>query len=245
MWTVKSINWVPIANIKSINGLAIANVKSWNGLALPVAVTWVSDDFSGGTLDTGKWTSHITTSGTISVASSELQLTRPATNTYNYLDSVSTQNSEIIFAQAYMSWDTNDTNEDIAGIMITSTSTPTHGWWPNYSAQINTRDNIWGWHYRLWVNTTSRVYNLDTDSALTKWQEVKITFNTSNNEIKFWRWTWSWTQMWTTQTYDIKNGGNLKLIIWYDYIATSIWTAHIDNLYFGRISADYSTQYPV
>lgn len=215
-------------------------------ISFPIQSTWVSDDFSWWTVDTGKWTTHITTSWTISVSSYELQLTRPASNTYNYLDSVSTCNSWIIFCQWYLSWDINSNNEDIWGIMITSSATPVHWWWPNYSAFINSRDNIWWWHYRVWVNTTTITYNLDTDSSLTKWKEVKITYNVSTNDIKFFYWNWSsWTQIWTTQNANILNWWNIKLIVWYDYIHISIWTVHIDNLYFWTIDADYSTQYPV
>lgn len=120
-------------------------------------VTWVFDLFSWWTLDTSKWTSHITTSWTISVVSSELQLTRPASWTYNYLDSISTRNSWIIFCQVYLSWDTNSTNEDIWWIMITSSSLPVH-WttWPSYSAHICSRTSV-GWNYRLVIQDRKSV----------------------------------------------------------------------------------------
>lgn len=219
-------------------------IQQWLIASYPwsVAATWVSDDFSGGSIDTSKWTTHITTSGTISVASSELQLTRPASGTYNYMDSVSTQNSQIIFAQAYVSWDTNSADEDIVWFILTSASTPVHGNWYTYWAWITSRSN-W-WQYNIKTRNSGAVYNLD--STVTKWKEVKITYNTADNNIKFWYWDTSvWTQIWTTQTLDIKNWWNIKLIVYYDYISQTVGTWHIDNLYFGRISADYSTQYPV
>lgn len=157
-----------------------------------------------------------------------------------------TYNSNIVYCQTDLTWTTDSTSEDIAGMALTSNSSLlSAAYTTTYSAKITTRNDTGG-KFRLfaWAGT----YNSYGDSALsvTKNKSVKITFDTSNNNIKFWYWSWSaWTQMWTTQTYDIKNGWTLYFHLWYDIIVTSIWVTTFDNTYFGSVATDYSTHYPV
>ncbi len=156
-----------------------------------------------------------------------------------------TYNSNIIYCQANFTWTNNSVNEDIAGIGISSNSSLATAWYTTtYSAKITTREDT-GWKYRLfaWAATYNSYWNSAT--WITKGKDVKITYDTSNNNIKFWYWSGSaWTQMWTTQTYDIKNWWTLYFHVWYDIILSSLWLTTFDNIYFGSAAIDYTTQYP-
>lgn len=69
-------------------------------------------------------------------------MTRPASGTGNYMDSVSTQNSEIIFCQSYLTWDTNSISEDLVGIGITSATISGLSYDTPYSAKIMSRSAV-------------------------------------------------------------------------------------------------------
>lgn len=172
------------------------------------------------------------------------QVTFPWASTIK-IKNINTNNSNIVFIQWYFTWVTNDPNEDLAWIILTNQSSLPSVWYQTtYSAKITSRSYNW-WQYRLyWWAWTYNTYNNDTIN-INKWTDVKITYNTSNNQIKYWYWNWSaWTQMWTTQTINILNWWTLYFHLFYDVILINLWTTTFNNLYFGSVLSDYTTHYP-
>lgn len=161
-----------------------------------------------------------------------------------------TQNSNIIYAQCNLTWNPTGEQEQFWGMIISSTdfNVNTVSYNQPYNISINSRAQSSTWRYALslWTNTPLVYYN--TTTWIDKWKDVKITYNTSNNEIKYWYWdTWTsaWVQMWTTQTYDILQGWDIKLYLYNNYL-NSLWseTYTMNNIYFWNAVTDYTTQYP-
>lgn len=222
-------------------------IQQWLIASYPwaVAQTWVSDDFSGGSIDTSKWTVQ-QGSWSITIDTWRLKYTRPWSGTNCNLFSVSTRNTWIVFIQCNMDFvNASWTNGDLFWMFITSSSTLTTATNnpPNYSAYIHSRTDTL-WKVRVNLFTTSTQYWFDT--AIADPQDFKITYNISNNQTKYWYWSGSaWTQMWTTQTVNILNWWSLYgAIIGANHI-DNVYPAYVDNLYFWTIATDYTTQYPV
>lgn len=195
-----------------------------------------SDDFTWTTINTWKWTetdpdSVISQSGTLILSNphswTKLRFT-------NKLQSVSTVTSTFASIQCNMTWTTDSTSESQWLFTLYKNNT-------NY-CNISARTAS-GWVYRLdIVIWWTWVYAFET--AITKGKDVKITYDYTTNEIKFWYWSGSaWTQMWTTQTFDL----DWTLYALFTQEDTASYTGAnpvtIDNFYMVD-TANYSTQYP-
>jgi hypothetical protein len=193
-----------------------------------------SSDFTGAT----------SAGSTITWTGTQVSISRPSTqNNASHTDTNTTYNSGIIIGQAKFSFAAGGGSADMASIMLTSSSVPLfQAYATTYAAKISSRNNT-SQKYRLSAGAaTWNSYDLDTST--TNGVDVKITYDTSNNNIKFWAWNGSsWTQMDTTQTYDIKNGGNVKLSLQNTNLFVDIAPVW-DNIYFGTFASDYSTQFP-
>lgn len=207
----------------------LASIKS-----IPYTVVF-SDNFTWTTIDTGKWTE--TDPNSVISQNGNLVLSNPHSwlvlRFANKLQSVSTVTTWFVAAQCNMTWTTDSTNEAQWMLMLYKDNS-------NYIS-ISPRTSG-GWVYRLdIVIWWTWVYALET--AVTKWKDIKITYNYATNEIKFWYWNTSWVQMWTTQTFDI------------DWTFYSLFTTEdtasytganpvtIDNFYMVS-GADYTTNVP-
>jgi len=133
----------------------------------------------------------------------------------------------IINLQSYLSWSTDSAQEAQGGLMMAVDGTPdTYAW-------IISRNGTTTNAYRLQIVVGgSSVYSFNT--AITKGKNVKIEYNTDNNEIKFYYYNSGWVQMGTTQTYDLGD-------VLYTYMTSSDNTAFnganpitIDDLYFSK-----------
>lgn len=200
-------------------------------------------------LGSSNFTTSVRTGSTLSwVTSTNLRMTHPTTS-FESTTAVTnfSKSGNYIIAQCNLTWATNSTSEDVCAMKLTNQATPAtsneHSQTTN--AQISSRQSSGG-KYRLTAGTSSW-NSYDLDSSITKGKDVKIVYNTSNSEIKFYYWNTSvWTQIGTTQTYDIDGAGNpLYLVIHYTNTAGSdCGNFDTDNIYFDTYAADYSTQYP-
>lgn len=191
-----------------------------------------SDNFTGTTIDTTKWTetdpaSCIAQNDTLNITNNHTAKARFA----NKLQSVSTVSSSNAVAQAYINWTDPTTQEALCGMFLYKDA--------NNYAYVGSRSS--GGTYRLLIQSGgSQVYTLDGNIAQNK--DVKITFD--GTSVKFWYWNGSaWTQMGTTQTYNL--GANCGVVLSTED-STSFTGADVvsfDNLYLS--DADYSTQYPI
>lgn len=182
--------------------------------------------------------------GTVTWTWTQVVITDPNTSKSVFTKCNNTYNSNIIYAQANMTWTANAAAGNLWGIYISSTNfvTSSQLHTQNYHALAGSRGTASA-NIRLRINTTSNVYNLDN-----AWQnvpqDVKITYNTSTNDIKYWYWNGSaWSQLWTTQTYDILQGSTIKLYL----TNVDVWdtnTYTYNNIYFWSAASDYSTHYP-
>lgn len=195
----------------------------------------LQDNFTGTTIDTGKWT-ETDTNGLVS-QNNALILSNPHTaltsDFSNMVKSVASISSGVAVAQANITWTTDSSQEALGGLYLYKDN--------NNFAAITSRGA--GGYYRLRVVTggVSR-YNLETTgSDYAKGKDVKIW--TNGTDIKFFTWNGSsWVQIGTTQTYSL--GYSL-----YEIIGTNDNTTFtganpvtVDNAYFS--DQDYTTQYP-
>ena len=175
----------------------------------------------------------------------QAQITDPNTSKSVFAKCNTTYNSWIVIAQAYLTRTNNSAAWNFWWLFLSSSDLVTSSQMQdqNYIGTITWRATGAD-DFRVRIRTTSAVYNVDNDTSWDRWTDAKIVYNTSDNTIKFYRWNWSaWTQMWTTQTYDIRQGWNLKFYI----TNVDVWdtnTFTFDNIYFNTYGADYSTHYP-
>lgn len=187
-----------------------------------------------------------TTNGsTFTWTGGQLSMTRANTNFGAIAKSNNGETANYIIAQCNLTWSNDIATEDIVGFGIGSATPSGYVYDTAYYAKITSRSDAGG-QYRLWAGEATYNSYSNSTTGITKAKDVKIVYNTANNEIKFYYWNGSaWTQMGTTQTYDIKNSGTVYLSLFYDNIQTTVSPAVFDKIYFDSYSADYSTQYPV
>lgn len=194
-----------------------------------------SDNFTGTTIDTGKW--NETDPNSRISQNNSIIFTFPHTSTdaemANNLLSVSTISSGVAVAQANLTWTTDGSAEAIAQFGLYKDS--------NNYAVVQSRNNDGG-KYRLNIKYNgSIVYDLDSTDLPAKGKDIKVW--TDGTSIKFFYWNTSvWTQFGTTQTYSL--GYNLKVVLNARDVneANGCNPANIDDVYFS--DEDYSTQYP-
>lgn len=193
----------------------------------------LKDNFTGTTIDTGKWTetdpnSYISQNDALLIANPHSVTIAWFTNK---VESVASISSGVAVVQAYSTWPSGGVQESFGGLFLSKDS--------NNFALIGSRSS--GGTYRV-VIYTGGIQRYSYESSVTVGKDVKIW--TDGTSIKFFYWSGSaWTQIGTDQTYSL--GYNLKVVLTsYDYTSTSNTNPiTIDNLYFSN--ADYTTQYPV
>lgn len=186
-----------------------------------------------------------TTNGsTFTWTDSQLSMTRANTNFGAIAITNVGKTTNYIIAQCNLDWTGAGGSEDIVGFGIGSNTPSGYVYDTAYYAKITSRSDI-GSEYRLWAGAATYNSYSNSTTGITKGKDVKIVYNTSNNEIKFYYWNGStWVQMGTTQTYNIKNSGTVYLSLFYDNIQTTVSPAVFDKIYFDSYTADYTTQYP-
>ncbi len=190
-----------------------------------------SDNFSGTVIDTAKWT-ETDPNGLIS-QNNQLLIDAPHSGTVasftNQLKSVNSVTSGVATLQTRMTWTDPGGSEAVQEFYLWVDNT--------HYARILTRSS--GGTYRL---ITSAGYDFETDIAIP--QDVKITYDITSHDIKFWYWSGSaWTQMGTTQNSNI---GSTVFAIYTVSDSASFSNAdqgQYDDFYMSN--ADYSTHYPV
>lgn len=197
----------------------------------------LQDNFNDNSINTSIWTKTDTYSR-ITEQNNRLEFNCPHTNpTYQSFDtckltSIPTVTSGVATLSGNLDWTDPGTGETQGGFRLQVDG--------NNFASITSRDN--GGKYRLViVSGGSAVY--DNRPGITKVKDVKITYDISSHNIKFWYWNGStWTQMGTTQNYNL--GSTLYAVIGWDD-----WSSYpnadlgkVDDVYFTDV--DFATQYP-
>ena len=190
------------------------------------------DDFTGATIDAGKWTetdpnSRISQSNTLSIANPH------SDNRAIFVDnltSVSSIGSGVAVLQANLTWTTDSAQEAQGGVMLYKDA--------NNYAWICSRTATSGVFRLQIVSSGSSVYSFTT--AITKAKDVKIW--TDGTDIKFYYYNAGWTQMGSTQTYSLGYSLYAVLTAVDGTTYTGANPVIIDDLYFSN--ADYATQYP-
>ena len=193
------------------------------------------DDFNDNSIDTAKW-DETDPASVIAETSSTLQISRALSTQLrfvNKLQSDASITSGVAVVQSDFTWTTDSADESLMMFVLYVDDS-------NY-ATISSRAT--GGVYRLIiVDGGSTVYNLET--AIAKNKSVKITYDITSKDIKFWYWGGaSWTQMGTTQNVDI--GSTVKMVFSVESGTTQtganpgIW----DNAYFIS-GEDYSVNPP-
>lgn len=195
------------------------------------------DDFNLNEIDVKKWTetdpnSRVSISNyRVALANSHGATRSPFTD---MLKSVASVASGVATVQATVTWDDDTNNEAIGGIWL----------YVDANNYISLTSRSGGGTYRLRIfDGGSQVYTLET--AITKNKIVKITYDLSSKDIKFWYWDAvddEWVQMGTTQNVDIGSTCYAVLTSQDDTTFTGADTVYIDDLYLSN--ADYSTQKP-
>lgn len=192
-----------------------------------------SDNFTGSTIDTSKWTE--TDPGSAISQNNSLAILGQITVSRftDKLQSVSTVTSGTATAQVNFTW-TTDSNDETQQFTMLYVDT-------NNYATICNRTAAGGF-YRLIVRAGgSTTYDLDT--AISKGKDVKITYDISGHDIKFWYWNGSaWTQMGTTQNNNLGSTVYSLFTVEGSVTNTGANPATYDDFYLSN--ADYSTQYP-
>jgi len=203
-----------------------------------MSIIVLSDAFAGTTIDTGKWT-ETDPNGRIS-QNGAIILTNPHTGDElfftNKLISVASITSGVAVVQANMTWSDDSNNEAEANLFLYVDA--------NNYARIGSRSTAGGKYLLVVVQGGSARYVYDNAAAPTKGKDVKITYNLTSKEIKYWWWnTDTWTQIGATATWDL--GSTVYMLMATQDVAgyTAVDTATFDNAYL--FSTDSTTQYPV
>ena len=196
------------------------------------------DDFTGTTINTGKWT--VTNPYGVISQNNDLTLTTDNASSTNRvtgdnLTSINTANRDIITARCDFNWS--------GGLSIDHFIS--FGLWRDSNNFIYLENGYNSNNYAFVIEQGGSLrYN--PVSSIERGKSIKVTYNTANNEIKFWYWDSAWIQMGTTQTWDVRGAGVLQARILGNNYATSgsgtpiIGT--IDNLY--MTIGDYETLTP-
>lgn len=191
------------------------------------------------------FTESAASGSTITWTGGKIAISRPSSqyaSSYAYTNT--TYNSGIIIGQAYMYFGAGGGIDDFCHMMLTSSAlTSTYANAVPYAAKCGSRTST---SSKFRLDAGAATWNsYELESSVTCGVDVKITYDTSNNNIKYWYWGGSaWTQFGTTQTYDIKNGGNVKFAVQNTNVFTDV-APYWQDMYFGTYAADYSTHYPV
>jgi peptidoglycan/xylan/chitin deacetylase (PgdA/CDA1 family) len=219
-------------NRKSASDSAVASIIADGGTVTVRSVVF-SDDFTGATIDTGKWGE--TDPNSVLSQNGNLILALPHSADFaeftNNLKSVSAIVSDIAVLQGHLTWTTDSGSEAIGGLYL---------WKSNIVfAAITSRSNSGV----LRIRVQAPGGNYDLSSTIPKNCDVKI--YTDGTSIKFYYWNVNtWTQIGVTQTPTAGLGYPLKAMIsgQDNVVFTGANPVLVDNLYFS--SYDYSTQYP-
>lgn len=197
----------------------------------------LEDHFTDNTIDSGVWNLN-DPGGRISEQNNRLEIDGSTGVAAGYMQSHVSISSDVAVGQASFNWTNPGINETVVRFRLMRNTA-------NF-AQIQTDDNG---DYRLKIKQGGvNVYDtkLGTGSGvstgITPEKNVKITYNLSTNEIKFWYWNGSWTQMGVTKYYDF--GGAIHVEI--DY-TSSVATVNADLIVFDDVyltQGDYSSSTP-
>lgn len=143
-----------------------------------------------------------------------------------YMRSVNTVTSRIALVENYLSWTTDSANEAWGGACLYFDD-------DNY-ALIQPRDSAGVLRCRIFQGG-SEVYSYI--SSVSKGKTVRVTYDFSNYNIKFYYWSGSaWTQLGTTQTYNLGSTARVCLSA-YDHTGfTGANPVIIDGLYFRSVT---------
>ena len=152
------------------------------------------DNFDDNSIDTDKW-DETDPNSRVAETSSQLQISNPHSAVRvqfaDKLQSDLSVSSGVVSVQCDLTW-SDDGNEAYGGIFL---YVDDNNW-----AGITSR--ALGGTLRFWIyDGGSQVYS--SESAITKNKTVKIEYDISAGEIKFFYWDGSWTQAGATQEYDI------------------------------------------
>jgi len=182
------------------------------------------DDFTGTTINTGKWSKNDSTN---SITQNNELIVQPNTGTTgsrttlgSNLVSVKSVTSGIATVSANL--DFNLANHNFIDLKI--------GQGINSMAGITNGYNTSTLYLEVYSGGSLR-YNFNSGIvALNQNLKVKITYDITTKDIKFWYWNSGWTQMGTTQNRDIGTTMRAEILCYYASGNLS-WVGKIDNLY--------------